>query len=448
MNKENLTKYINYSLAKKAAVEIYFQESHEESIEVCQQKVEKSSAAVDRGLAVRVIKDQRTGFAYTTSLQEEDIIKTIDCALAAAAYTTADKYQALPEKKIIKNKKQLALYDKNIAQMTTAEKIKMAKKTEQSAYAQSSKIKNTETASFSTEVTRTFLANSHGIFVQDQQTLCGASIEIIAKENKKMEAGFDYQYSTKLSDINCSKIGETAAHNALTMLKASSLPTGKYDLLLPPKAAISFLSVILPMFFADNVQKNKSLLKNKLERAIASELVTIIDDPFLPGGFGSYLYDAEGVPGQKKIMVKNGILKNYLYDTYTANKAGRQSTGNANRYSLKAEPGISGSNFYLLPSKTKNNNLIKNISRGIKIRSLIGLHTADPISGQFSLGATGELIENGQLKHTVKNIAIAGNLLELLKNISAIGSDLLFMSDSGALGSPSLVIKNIQAAGE
>lgn len=448
MKKQLIKKYLDYGLSQKAQIEIYYQESQEEQIDVCHQKIEKSSAAIDRGLAIRVIKDQRTGFSYTTSLKEADIIKTIDNAIASATYTASDKYQKLPAKKIIKNNQRLALYDKNIAQMTTAEKIALAKKTEKSAYAQDSKIKNTETATFSTTVTSNLLANSNGVFFQEKQTICGASIEIIAKSGKKMEAGFDYQYSTNLRNLNCTKIGSTAAHNALTMLTAQSIPTGKYELLLPPNAAISFLSVIVPMFFADNIQKNKSLLKGKLNQTIASPLVTLIDDPFIVGGFGSYLYDAEGVPGQKKTMVQNGILKNYLYDTYTANKAGVTSTGNASRYSLKTEPGIGGSNFYLQPSKNKNSNLINNIASGIKIKSLIGLHTADPISGQFSLGATGELIENGKTQHAVKNIAIAGNLLELLNNISAVGDDLMFRPDSGALGAPSLVIENIQVAGE
>lgn len=443
----NFKKYLNYGLKNGAdEIEVFYQESQENSVEVRKQKVEKLQAALDKGLAIRLIKNKKLGFSYTTSLQETDILKTIENALDSAEYTDSDEYQQMPLPKPAPQKK-LKIFDPAIAKLTPKARINVAKNLEKSAYAYNKKIKKTESASFSSGMVKTWLYNSHGVNLAEERTYCGVSLEIIAADKKQMEAGYDYQYTTSFKKLNPELVALNAAEKAVKMLSAVDIATGTYDLLLTPKVSINFLSVILPMFCADNIQKNKSLLKGKLQQNIAAKIVNIVDDPLLPYGLGSYHLDAEGVPGKTKDLVKNGRLKQLLYDTYTANKDQTSSTGNSIRYSLKAEPDIGGSNFYIVPGRQSEKHLIKNIAKGLLIHNVMGLHTADPISGQFSLGAVGQLIDKGKITKAVKNIAIAGNLSEFLQNISALGNNLEFLPESGSIGSPSLVIKNIKVAG-
>ncbi len=448
MNKQ-LKKYIQYALDHGAGeAELYCQEQQEDSIEVRNQKVEKLQHAVDRGLAVRVICKQKLGFSYTTSLAEEDVLKTIDNAITSAQYTGADEFWSMPKPARRKKTPPLKLFDRAITKLTAAERLRLAKQLERTGYAYDNRIKKTESASFSTGITQSWLLNSHGVSSEEQRTYCGAALEVIASAKGQMEAGADYQFTASLNELKIKTIAETAAEKAVLMLGAGDIQTGVYDLLLPAEVSINFLSIILPMILADNIQNNKSLLKEKLGQQIASKIVTILDDALLPQGLGSFILDAEGVPGQTKIIVQNGILKKFLYDTYTANKGKTVSTGNAVRHSLKGEPGLGASNFYLKPGKQTRTELLRSIKKGLLIHNVMGLHTADPISGQFSLGAVGELIENGKITRAVKNIAIAGNLLELLQNISGIGKDIQFAPADGAIGAPSLVINNIKAAGK
>lgn len=441
-------KYLEYGLAHGAAeIEFFAQESKDFSVEIRQQKIEKLHNAADRGLAVRVICAQKLGFSHTTSLNEADIIDTIDQAITSAQYTATDPYWKLPKPQKIK-KIPLKIFDRNILALTPKEKIKIALDLEKNAYKANKKVNKTETASFSNGISRTTITNSHGINYTEERTFCGVSLEIIASDKDKMEAGYDYQYTTRLNQLRPENVASTAAKRAVLMLDATEVPTGNYDLLLTPKVSINFLSVVLPMLCADNTQKNKSLLAQKRGQKIGSKLLTLIDDPFLPGGLSSYLFDGEGVAGKNKTIVKAGTLKQFLYDTYTANKEKIRSTGNAVRYSLKAEPGVGPSNFYLQPGKQTTDTLTKSVKHGLLIHNVMGLHTADPISGQFSLGAVGQLIENGKLTKAVKNIAIAGNLLEVLHNISAVGKELEFTPEGGALGAPAMIIKNIKVAGK
>jgi PmbA protein len=441
----NLKPYIAYGLSHGAdEIELYAVCNQEDSVTVRNQAVEKIESAQDRGLAVRVFHQKRFGFSYTTSLIPDDIHLAIDQAIANAQFTHADKFLQLPKpKKAVK--KPTGIYDKNICTLTTPDRIALALATEKAAYAYDTRITKTESVSCSSTIAESWLANSHGINIHQQKTACGVMAEIIAEDRGDMQSAYDYAYATQLKKVSPKKVGETAAERAITLLNAGGITTGIYDILLPPKTAIQLLSVLSPSFDAENVQKKKSLFCGKKNKKIGSSLLTLTDNPYLAGGLGSYQYDAEGTPGTTKNLITKGILKNFLYDTYTAAKDGLRSTGNATRGTIKAEPGIDAANLYIVPGKKSSAQLLKNISRGIVIHSLMGLHTVDTITGDFSLGATGQLIENGKITRSIKDMAIAGNLLTLLKSITAIGNDLTF---SGSIGSPTLVVKKLQIAGK
>ena len=439
----NFRKYLQYAKDRGAdEAEIFYTDGREESVEVRNQKIEKVESANDRGLSVRVIAKKRAGFAYTSSLKDADILQTIDQAVTNAGYAEADKQLELPRRKTIKPK-QLRNYAPAAARLKLTQLAELAKKTEAAAYAYDKKIFATESSAAFAAVGETRLVNTHGVDVKNKKTFCGAVLEVAARAGEKTEAAYAYKYAVSPHKIVPREIGRQAAERAVRMLSAVPAQTGKYDLVLIPSVARDFLSVLSQLFSAENILRGKSLLRGKLGQRIASAQVTLLDDPFLPQSGSSYLYDGEGTPARRRVLIQKGVLKDFYYDHVSALKSGQKSGGNAQRGSIFNEPGIGPSNLYFPAGKQKD--LKKQVKRGVLIEHIMGLHTADPISGEFSLGASGQLIRDGRLAEPVKDMAIAGRLTDLLLNVAACGQDLEF---SGHYGAPSILIKNIMVSGQ
>jgi len=215
-------------------------------------------------------------------------------------------------------------------------------------------------------------------------------------------------------------------------------------------AAAEILEAFSSVFSAERVQKNLSLLKDKLHEKIASEIITLVDNPYMDKGYASSAFDSEGVPTKEKNIIEKGVLNTYLHNLKTALKDGVDSTGNASRSSYKSSIGISPTNMYIEPGEKKLDALINGVEEGLMITDVQGLHAGlNPISGDFSLSAQGFLIQKGEIKEPVNQITISGNFLEMLKNVEEVGKDLRFGLPSNAyIGSPSLKIKNLDVAGE
>jgi PmbA protein len=211
--------------------------------------------------------------------------------------------------------------------------------------------------------------------------------------------------------------------------------------------AIDFLGIFASSFSSDSLQKGKSLLKDKLGKKIISHEINIIDSGLLSGKLGSSPVDAEGVPTREKILVHEGVLQTYLYDTYTARKGNTHSTGNAVRGSFSSLPSVGITNLFIEPSSAekglKQKELFTLLDKGLYIVDAMGVHTANPISGDFSLGVTGLWIEDGEIKFPVKEAAISGNILDFFNKIAAVGDDLIFY---GTMGAPSLLISDIDVS--
>ena len=450
----DLKKYLQYAREQGAdEAEIFRINSREESVIVRNGEIEKVESAGDRGISVRVICQKRAGFAYTSALSETDIQQAVKMAIANAGYAERDKFLGLPKRtsrlpstalRASRATSALRNFVPTTAKLTLPQLAGWAKHAEAAAYAYNKKIFATEASNAFAAISSTELVNTHGVAAQNKKTLCGVSLEIAAKYGDKMEAAYDFCYSVSDKKIWPEKIGQTAAERAVRMLDAMPAKTGRYDLLLTPDMARNFLSILSELFSAENVLRQKSLLRNKLGRQIASARVTLIDDPSLAVQSGSFLFDGEGVPGRRRVLVSAGRLKDFFYDTYSARKCGVKYAGNSARASIFTEPYIAPSNLYLRAGKLSQRDLVKQIKHGVLIESIMGLHTADPISGEFSFGAAGQLIKNGRLAEPIKDMAIAGNLTDLLLNIKACGSDLKF---SGRFGAPSILISDIMVAG-
>jgi PmbA protein len=275
-------------------------------------------------------------------------------------------------------------------------------------------------------------------------TSASFSLACVAVEGKETQIGYGFQAVRHHEDLKPDWVIERAIEHTLSLLGAKQIPTGRYDLVLDPFVAGEMLELLAGSIQADQVQKGKSFLATKVGQPVAASCVTLIDNGRLPRGLASSPYDVEGIPTQKTVLIQGGQLNGFLFDSYTARKGKTRSTGNAGRASYKGTPGPEASNFYLETGKQSPDELIAGVKSGLYVRSVMGLHTVDVISGDFSLGLMGERIENGKRTHAVRGVTMAGNLLDLFKNIAAVGSDLTF---SGSVGSPTIWIRDVSVGG-
>ena len=422
--------------------ETYINMSQELDIEVNNQQVETMKVSQDKGIGLRVIKEGRLGFVYSSDFSPERIEGVVKQAIANGEKTTSDKYNRLPVN--IGKLKELEFNNQTLENVSVEDKIQLAKRIEQAAKGYDKRVKNTRTSSYQEAKYTVCLANSNGIASTYTGSYCGGYSYLVAEQDGESQTGFGLQYSLNYHEIDPEKIGQQAAKKAVQMLGAITINTQKANIILDPYIATNFLGLIGPALTGEAVLKGKSLFANKKGQKVAADEVCIIDDGCKIGGIMSAPFDGEGVPTSKTTLIQDGALKGFLHNTYTAANMGEQSTGNAVRNSFKSTPEVGTTNFYINSGKTSRKKLIDEVNKGFYITEVMGMHTANPISGDFSLGAAGIWIENGEFTKPVRGVAIAGNILELLQAVEVVGDDLTFFVGKG---SPTLRIGEMVISG-
>jgi PmbA protein len=440
--------------------EIYFNQSSHFDIESKDGKIETLQTSCYLGMAFRILNHQRMGFSYTTSSNpsssakqnfSSELDRIIEDAIGSTKATPEDPcFDFAPVLKT--SPPPLPIFDETLERISEKAKIEKAKILERSTRSvDSEKIKKVRKASYQEVLSRTTLINSNGLQFSYENTLVSVSVTAVAEGSGESEVGWDFDVSHFFNDLDVEKVGRSAGRKALESLGGKRIPSGVYSVLLRNNVASEFLSLLAHSFLADQVQKGKSPLKGKQGENFFSPLLTIVDDGLYPKGILTYPIDGEGMLSQRTSLVTRGEITSYLYDRYWANRAnlsssgsGVGSTGNSRRHGIQAPPGVGISNFYIEPGDHPFSELMGNLSRGVVVEEVMGLHTVDPISGDFSLGCSGDWIDKGEKVHPVKSIAIAGNLFELFRKVIAVGGDLRFF---GGVGSPSLLVKELLISG-
>jgi PmbA protein len=422
--------------------EVFLTRSQDLSIDVSNRQVETMKLAEEIGLCLRLYHHNRLGFAYSSDFTDSALDQMVTQGVENAQITTQDEFYTLPDP--VSSYPELELFDPQISQVSVEEKITLAQEIEDRARKYDPRIKITERCSYSDSVYQVTIMNSLGIWGHYQGSYCGASAFLVAEEGGDSQTGFGFQYKLKYRDLNSEVIATEAAQKAVRLLGAQSIKTQTMVTVLDPYIATNFLGLISNSFSSEAVQKGRSFFAEKINTQVASPLISIIDDGTRKGGIASAPFDGEGVPCQKNDLIDKGILQGFLYNTYTGAKEGKQSTGNCIRGSYKGTPEIGTTNLYIANGDTSKDELLKQADQGIYITDVMGMHTANPISGDFSLGASGLLIEKGELTKPVRGIAIAGNVFDLLFSIDGVGSDLTFFAGKG---SPTLKIAKMTVSG-
>jgi PmbA protein len=299
-------------------------------------------------------------------------------------------------------------------------------------------------ASFVNGFGETMYASSEGILKWQKDTFAACSVTIVMADGDSYEMGGASSEGTRIGDVDHLSAAREAVERTAMILGGTPLGTGVYDVVFDPDAAASLVESLGELFLSSSVYKNRSLLKGRMGEKFGSGSISIVDDGTIPWKTGSSSWDGEGVPSSRTILMDRGVVSSFLYDLKYAERFKAEPTGNASR-SPGSLPGVGFSNLYLLPGERKMKDVLSDNAGGILVSELMGVHTIDPVSGDFSLGIKGALIEKGGIPgKAVAGMTIAGNLVTLLESISEIGSDLRFFGDIG--GCP-VVAKNVSMAG-
>ena len=412
------------------------------SVSVRLGEVEKLKEADSCGAGLRVLLGQKQGSSYTSDLTPEGIQQMVASAIDIARITEPDPYAGLPDAaELGQLTDDLALASE--LTLSTAEKIELAKRAEKAALSLDPRITNSDGASFDSHSGTRVFANSRGFLGSYRSTSCSLSAVPVAKSGDRMER--DYWYSigrdhTKLESPE--HIGRLAAERVLRRLGARKIPTQQATIVLDPRVARSLVGHVFGAVTGDAIYRKSSFLLDKIDQKVAAAAVTIVDDPTIPGLFGSSPFDDEGVPGRRNVIIENGVLKTYLLHTYTARKLSLKTTGNASR-GLTGSPGTGHGNLYLEAGTMTPEEILRAVGTGLFITELIG-QGVNTVNGDYSRGACGLWIENGELTYPVAEVTVAGNLSEMLENILYIGNDLEFR---GSTSAPTIAIGGMTISG-
>jgi PmbA protein len=423
--------------------EIMLGASRNLSIEVKEQMVDTFLCSEPVEVSVRVLKAGGMGFSYSTSLDGADLSRMIDSAIVGAETQTPDdchgfplprEYAAMPD-----------ICDPGLEGAPTEDKIGRALELERLVLAADPRVRRVRKSAYRESSFSVFLCNSKGVTGSYAGTSVSSSVSAVAESDGDSQMGWDFGFSNFFAGVDIEAIARSAARKATGLLGAGKIVTMRCPAVLDNHVAAEMLEVLAPSFLAESVHKGKSLLAGRVGERLFAPGLNIRDDGALAGGMATAPFDGEGAPQSNTPLVMDGTLQGYLYDTFYARKMGGNSTGNAGRGGVKSPPRLAVSNFFIENGKVLPEALFAGIGRGVMITGVMGMHTANPISGDFSVGAAGFLIENGVLTTPIKGIAIAGNILELFGSVEMAANDLRFF---GVVGAPSIRIAALDVSGE
>lgn len=427
------------------AAECVVREGDEFSTLVRLGQVETLKEAGSRAIGVRVFNGQRAASTYSSDFSREGLDRMLKSALELSKITSEDPFAGVPPVEMLGQiSGDLDLYHTDVYSLPGEERIQYARRCEKAALDYDPRIKNSEGGSFDAATGHKILANSNGFVGEYRRSYCSVSAVPIAKtDDGGMQRDYWFSVARSLGRLDPpEEVGKIAAQRTLRRLNARKPKTAEVPVVLDPMVAVSMLDHIFEGVNGDSVYRGASFLAGMLGEKIAADGVTIIDDGTMPGGFGTSPFDGEGIPTRRTVVVENGVLKSYLLNTYTAKKLGLATTGNASR-GLAGTPGIGPGNYFLQPGTKTPQQLIAGIKDGLYVTEFLG-SGANLVTGDYSRGASGLWIVNGELAYPVEEITVAGNLKKMFHNISDIANDLEFR---GSMACPTLRIDGLTVGG-
>ena len=436
----NIKAWVEEVLKGGYEYEVYLERKRKTTIESSDEKLENLIRSQEIGIGIRVFKDKSMGFAYTTDLEESSVKECARIAMQVCQLTPKDEGFVLGS---CQNFGELqTYYDEKGINTPLEDKIALVIDLEKRAKALDSRVKGVRKVSIKELDLEVFCFNSCGLSYNYKGTWYTSMMAVLAEEGGDQSISYDFVGARSLSDLPLQSMVEEVVFKATATLNPSPFETRKMPVVLYKDASAMILKAFSPIFLGDSLVKSRTFLKGMKGSKVFSEKLTIIDDGTLRGGFMSLPVDVEGHATQRNLVVENGVFKGFLHSTYTAIKSGERPTGNSVRESFRSLPTSGITNLYIKPGDISLEDMLQ--EEVFLITDLMGLHTVDPVSGDFSLGASGIIYEGGKKKKSVRGVIIGGNIKEVWNSVVGVGNDLRFY---GNVGSPSLYIENITVGG-
>lgn len=417
------------------AYEIYIDELKSIELDSLKEELNFAKEEIDLGVGIRVLKDKKQGFAFTSNIGR--LTETAAQAIENTKLTKVDENITFAEVEKVSAVK--GVYDNKFNDLSLDESVEFLKDTISTASDSGCEVTG---SGFSASEGRSLIVNSNGVSIEDEGTGFGLGLSVTIQEDGEIATAYNSQ-SSRFFDLDGEKLAEDVCNLAKSSLNTKPVETGDYDVALDYYAATGLLQTFIGAFNGENVLRGRSILKDKLGSEIANPTLTIIDNPLLEKGMYTAKCDGEGSVSRKTDLIKDGVLSSFIYDLYNANKIGEKTTSNGLRGSYLTTPMISPTNLEFKFSEMKD---LSEIKSGVLTTSVLGAHTANPISGDFSVEASNAFkIENGELTDPINKAMISGNIFEIMKTVEGLKSEI---KQYGSYILPKLLVHDLRVVGQ
>lgn len=417
------------------AYEIYIDESKLIQLDTLKEELNFAKEEIDMGVGIRVLKDQKQGFAFTSNMDK--LVETAQKAVDNSKLTKVDDNYSFAEVEKVNEVKKV--YDDKFNDLSLDESVEFLKSTISQALDSGCEVTG---SGFSASEGRSLIVNSNGVSIEDNGTGFGLGLSVTIQKDGEIASAYNSQ-SSRFFDLDGEKLASEVCDLAKSSLNTKPVETNDYDVVLDYYAAVGLLQTFIGAFNGENVLRGRSILKDKLGEEIASPALSIIDNPLLEKGMGTAKCDGEGSVSRETALIKDGKLNSFIYDIYNANKAGVETTSNGLRGSYLTTPMIAPTNLEFKFGEMRE---LSEIDKGVLTTSVLGAHTANPISGDFSVEANNAFkIENGEMGDPIKKAMISGNIFEIMKSVEGLDSEI---KQYGSYIIPKLLVHDLRVVGQ
>jgi len=410
-------------------------------------KIERLQQSINKGLGLRVIKGGAMANTFTTDFNDRAVKDLAKDTMQIVQVSNADKYNGLAPKEMLGSYGgKLMLFDESIANLTPEKKIEMARSAEEVGLRFDKRIKNANGTYWNDSQSQVTLANSDGFTDQYKMTQVSLSVNLLAEdEDGTKQTDGHYTFARFLNRLASPQaVGEEAGRRAIRKLGGRKVRSSVVPVVLDPRVGSGLLSSVFGAASGGSVYRRMSYLVDKVGQQVMSPMITIVDDAIMVDGVASRPFDDEGVKSSNVVVIEKGVLRQYVCDSYAARRLDVKPTGNAAR-SYQGNPNVGSTNLYIKNGDTSPDDIIKSVKNGLYL-DRVGGQGMNATTGDFSMGANGRWIENGEFTHAVQEITVAGNVLKVLSNVKTVGNDLSFAL--GTTATPTLLIGEMTVGGE
>jgi PmbA protein len=425
-------------------IEAYVARANDTAVRVYEGEVEHFTSAQSEGVGIRVVKDGRVGFAYAGTLDRAGVDEVLAEARDNVSFGTPDEWAGLAEPDGVAVVQQ-DLWREELLSLPTADKIALAKELERLTLAADSRVRVDE-ADYADVRAEGAVATSTGIATAGRETGAYLSVSTLADDGDVTHTGFGFTVGRSPADFDPERAAREAAERATRLLGATKPSTGKVTVVLDPFVSAQFLAIIGGTLNGEAVLKGRSIFAGRVGEDVAAAGLTLIDDPTNPLAYTASEIDGEGLATRRNVLIDGGVLQMFVQSSYSARRSGAAPTGNATRGGFKSTPGCGCLALSLVPGTRSQAELVADVDEGVLVQMVQGLHSGvNPVSGDFSTGASGLMIRDGQLAEPVREFTIASTLQKMLKDVVEVGGDVEWLPMSAA--GVSLVIGDVTMSG-